>query len=51
MVWLLIGACALSAVLGEVVDAIAIGTILVLNALVGFLQEHRAERRSRRCAR
>jgi P-type Ca2+ transporter type 2C len=44
MFWLLIGACVLSAVLGEAVDAIAIGVILVLNAVVGFLQEYRAER-------
>ena len=44
MVWLLAGACVLSAVLGEVIDAIAIAVILVLNAVVGFLQEYRAER-------
>ena len=36
---LLLGACGVSAVLGEVADAIAIGAIVVLNALVGFLQE------------
>jgi P-type Ca2+ transporter type 2C len=44
MVWLLAGACVLSAVLGEAIDAIAIAVILVLNAIVGFLQEYRAER-------
>ncbi|MBI1948987.1 MAG: cation-translocating P-type ATPase [Deltaproteobacteria bacterium] len=43
MVWLLIGATFLSAGLGEVKDAIAIGVILVLNALIGFIQEYRAE--------
>ncbi len=44
MVWLLLGACAISVVLGEVADAIAIGAILLLNALIGFVQEARAER-------
>jgi Ca2+-transporting ATPase len=44
VVWLLHGACVVSAALGEVVDAIAIGTIVVLNSLVGFFQEYRAER-------
>jgi Ca2+-transporting ATPase len=44
LIWLLLGACVVSAALGEVADAVAIGTILVLNALVGFFQEYRAER-------
>lgn len=44
MIWLLMAACAVSAALGEVADALAIGAILVLNALVGFFQEYRAER-------
>src|SRR6185436_12497285 len=44
VVWLLLAACAVSAALGEVVDAIAIATIVVLNGLVGFLQEYRAEK-------
>ena len=44
MVYLLVAACVVSAFLGEAVDAIAIGVILVLNAVVGFLQEYRAER-------
>jgi len=44
VIWLLAGASAIGAVLGDVVDAIAIGAIVVLNALVGFLQEFRAER-------
>ena len=43
LIWLLLGACVVSAVLGEVADAIAIGAILLLNALVGFFQEYRAE--------
>lgn len=41
---LLLGAAAVSAALGEHIDAIAIGAIVVLNALVGFFQEFRAER-------
>jgi len=44
VVLLLLAASVLSAVLGEVADAIAIGAIVVLNAAVGFLQEYRAER-------
>lgn len=44
MIWLLLGASVVSAVLGEVVEAVAIGAIVVLNALVGFFQEYRAER-------
>jgi Ca2+-transporting ATPase len=44
LIWLLLGACVISAALGEVADAIAIGAILLLNALVGFFQEYRAER-------
>jgi Ca2+-transporting ATPase len=41
---LLLGACLVSAALGEALDAIAIGAIVVLNALVGFFQEFRAEK-------
>ena len=44
VIWLLLGACVISGFLGEFADAIAIGTIVVLNALVGFFQEYRAER-------
>jgi len=44
VIWLLVGACLVSAALGEVADAVAIATIVVLNGVVGFLQEHRAER-------
>ena len=44
MVWLLLGACVVSALLGEVADAIAIAAILVLNGIIGFIQEARAER-------
>ena len=44
VILLLIVACVISALLGEVADAIAIASIVVLNGLVGFFQEHRAER-------
>ncbi len=44
VVLLLLAACVVSALLGELVDASAIGAIVVLNALVGFFQEYRAER-------
>jgi Ca2+-transporting ATPase len=44
VIWLLLGACVLSALMKEVVDAIAIGTIVIVNGLVGFFQEYRAER-------
>jgi Ca2+-transporting ATPase len=44
VVLLLLGACVVSALLRELTDAVAIGTIVVLNALVGFFQEYRAER-------
>jgi len=44
VVLLLVAACAVSGALGEVLDAVAIGGIVVLNGLVGFFQEHRAAR-------
>ncbi len=44
MVWLLFGACVLSAFLGDIADVLAIGAIVILNAAVGFFQEYKAER-------
>ncbi len=44
MVIVLIVAALVSMVLGEVKDAIAIFVIVVLNAILGFTQEYRAER-------
>jgi Ca2+-transporting ATPase len=44
VIWLLLGACVISGALGEIADAIAIGSIVIVNAFVGFFQEHRAER-------
>ena len=43
VIWLLLGATAASATLGELLDAIAIGAIVVINATIGFFQEYRAE--------
>jgi Ca2+-transporting ATPase len=43
LIWLLLGAALVSAALGELADAIAIAVIVVVNALVGFFQERRAE--------
>ena len=44
LVALMIGATALSVAFGERLDAIAIAAIVVINAVLGFVQEHRAER-------
>ncbi|MDA1372697.1 MAG: cation-translocating P-type ATPase [Proteobacteria bacterium] len=44
VIWLLFGACVVSAALSEITDAIAIGAIVIINGLVGFFQEYRAER-------
>jgi P-type Ca2+ transporter type 2C len=44
VIWLLLGASAVSLALGEFLDAAAIGVIVIVNAVIGFLQEHRAER-------
>jgi Ca2+-transporting ATPase len=40
----LIAATVVSAVIGEVVDAIVILIIVVLNAVFGFIQEYKAEK-------
>ncbi len=44
IIWILIAAGVISGVLGEVVDAIAILAIVVLNAVIGFYQEFNAEK-------
>ena len=44
MVLVLAVAAVLAGVIGEPQDAVAIGAILILNAVLGFVQEYRAER-------
>jgi Ca2+-transporting ATPase len=44
MTWLLVAAAAISLSLGESIDAAVIAGIVVLNGIVGFFQEYRAER-------
>ena len=44
MVLVLLGTVVISVLLGEYLDAAAIFAILFLNAVLGFVQEYRAER-------
>jgi len=44
VVYILIAALIISLFIGERIDAIVIGVILILNALFGFYQEYRAEK-------
>jgi Ca2+-transporting ATPase len=44
LIWILIGAAALSGYMGELKDSIAIVVILAVNALIGFVQEIRAQK-------
>ncbi len=44
LIWVLVAAAILSAVLGEWIDCIAILTIIGLNAVIGFYQEFSAEK-------
>ncbi|MGN6544538.1 MAG: cation-translocating P-type ATPase [Aureliella sp.] len=44
VIWILIAAAVISGALGEWVDATAIIAIVLLNGLIGFFQEERAER-------
>ncbi len=44
LIWVLLVAAALSFAIGHVVDAVLIGSILLLNGVFGFAQEYQAER-------
>lgn len=44
IVWILISAATIAGILREWVDALAIITIVILNALLGFYQEYKAEK-------
>ena len=44
MILVLIGAAIVSGLIGDVVDTLVIAAIVVLNAVIGFVQEYRAER-------
>jgi Ca2+-transporting ATPase len=44
LIWILLVALVISIIIGETIDASVIGVIIVLNAVLGFVQEYRAER-------
>jgi Ca2+-transporting ATPase len=44
IIWVLIGAAVVSGFLGEWMDALAIIAIVILNSIMGFVQEYRAEK-------
>ena len=44
IIWVLIAAAVIALIVGEVIDASAIGFIILLNAILGFVQEYQAEK-------
>jgi len=44
MILLLLGAAVISSFIGEAIDAVVIGALILLNATIGMIQEFRAER-------
>ncbi|MCE5192396.1 cation-translocating P-type ATPase, partial [bacterium] len=44
VIWVLMAAAVLSGIMSELIDTIAILAIIVINAILGFVQESRAER-------
>ena len=44
MVWVLLGATIISGIMGDTADAITIIIIVIVNAILGFIQEFRTER-------
>lgn len=44
LIWILLGAAIISAIVGEVTDAIIILLVVVLNAIIGVVQESKAEK-------
>lgn len=44
IIWVLIAAAFIAGMLSELVDALAISVIIILNALIGFFQEYKAEK-------
>ena len=43
LIYVLLGAAALAAVIGHIVDALVVLGVVVINAIIGFIQEGRAE--------